>query len=81
MFTKINETIAVVGTYNHSSFKPRKFLWRDRVFPIQKITFITETRDGANKLRIYSIESQGSIYRILFNRETEEWQVSEIFCE
>lgn len=81
MFTKINEQIAVVGTYNHAAFKPRKFLWRDKIFPVENITFVTETSDGGIRQRIYSIESNGSVYRILFNRDTEEWQVSEVFVE
>ncbi len=81
MFTKINEKIAVVGTYNDSTFIPKKFLWRDRILKVDELTFVTDTQDGGIKNRIYSVVSAGNVYRLLFNRETEEWLIAEVFCD
>ena len=81
MFTKINEPVAVVGTYNQSTFVPKKFLWRDRVLKIDKLTFVTDSRDGGVRNRVYSVVSGGNVYRLHFNRESEEWMISEVFFE
>jgi hypothetical protein len=81
MFTSISESIAVVGTYNHSSFHPRKFKWRDRVYMIEQLTFVTELKDGGVKQRMYSVTSGGNVYRLVFNRDTEDWQLAEVWCE
>lgn len=81
MFTKINEQVAVVGTYNHSTFIPKKFLWRDKVLKVDELTFVSDSREGSIKNRVYSVVSGGNVYRLHFNRETEEWMIAEVFCE
>jgi hypothetical protein len=81
MFTPISESIAVVGTYNQSKFHPRKFKWRDRVYPVEQLTFVTELKDGSVRQRIYSVMSGGNAYRLVFNRDTEDWQLAEVWCE
>ncbi len=81
MFTKINEKIAVVGTYNDSTFIPKKFLWRSRILKIDELTFVTDSSNGGIKNRTYSVVSAGNIYRLLFNRDSEEWTIAEVFCE
>lgn len=80
-YQTIHETIEVVGTYAHAAFTPKKMKWNNRIFPIDTITFTTDMRDGNVRKRIYSVVSKGTVYRISFNRETEQWFLEEIWCE
>lgn len=81
MFTKINEQIAVVGTYNHATFVPKKFLWRDRILKIDELTFVADSKDGGIHNRTYSVVSSGNVYRLQFNRDSEEWIIAEVYCD
>lgn len=81
MFHSIGEKISVVGVYQGGHFLPKKFAWKTKVYPITKITLISDIKDGAVRLRLYSVLSETSLYRLLFNRETENWKLEEIWCD
>lgn len=81
MFQTIDETIAVAGVYQRSRFVPKKFLWKDREYRIENVTLISEVRDGQIKKRLYSVLCGKQLYRLLFNRETENWTLTEIWVE
>lgn len=84
MYQTIGETIAVVGRYANrpgALFQPVKFQWRQRTYVIEKITLLTEIKDGLVRSRLYSVLVKGTVYRLLFNRELERWTVEEIWVE
>lgn len=81
MYQSIHEAIQVVGVYRQRRFKPVKFQWQQRVLPVDEITMETELRDGGIKQRMYSVVSGGNVYRLLFNRDSEEWWLEEVWCE
>ena len=81
MFQRIDEKVDIIGLYTKGHFLPKKMKWNGRVFPIDKITLVTEVRDGEVKKRLYSFVSGKDLYRLLFNRETEMWVLEEIWVE
>ena len=46
MYQTISEPIEVAGVYTRSTFIPKKFRWKDRIYPIQEITLKSDTKDG-----------------------------------
>ncbi len=81
MYLTIEEDISVVGVYANFQFIPKKFKWKDNVFPIKEITLSNNTRDGVIKKRLYSVISRGNLYRLEFNRESEQWKIMEVWVE
>lgn len=81
MFQSINERVQVAGSYGKGPFQPKKMKWKERVFPIEKITLISDIKDGEVKKRLYSFTSGKDLYRLMFNRETEVWVLEEIWVE
>lgn len=81
MFQRIDEKIVVAGVYRQSAFFPKKFSWKNRVYPVHQITLVSDLRDGQVRERLYSVLSGTTLYRLLFNRETEIWKLEEIWCE
>lgn len=81
MFQIIGEKIIVAGVYKNAIFLPKKFSWRDKTYLIEQITLISQIRDGQVKKRLYSVLSQKTLYRLLFNRDTEIWTLEEIWVE
>lgn len=81
MYTQINSPISMIGVYQHGRFIPRKFLWQSKEYLVNQITFIHDLKNGGRKQRIYSIEAAGTIYRILFDRDDEQWTLQELWVD
>lgn len=80
-YQTIHEKIAVAGVYANATFIPKKIRWGKKVLPVETITMSAEVRDGAVRTRMYSIVSLGTMYRVSFNRDTEQWFLEEVWCE
>lgn len=81
MYQTIDETIAVAGVYNQSSFVPKKFRWHQQTLKIDQITLISDTKDGGVRKRLYSVMSGGNVYRLEFNRDTEQWLLNQLWFD
>lgn len=81
MFQTIGERIEIAGVYSQGSFIPKKFRWNSRVFPIKTVTLTANIRDGQTKKRMYAVLSGNTLYRLLFNRDSETWTLEEIWVE
>lgn len=81
MYQTIHEPIAVAGVFAKGGFKPTKFRWRSREYPISQITILADFTDGGRPQRQYSVMSLGNVYRLLYARDDENWFVEEIWCE
>ena len=81
MFQSIKEKIAVLGVYDKGTFVPKKFKWHTREYKVEEITIASDIKDGGVRKRIYSVLSQGQLYRLSFNREGEIWSLEEIWHE
>lgn len=81
MYEEINEDISVIGIYQNHRFLPKKFKWQDRIFRIDEVTLTNDVRDGNIKKRLYSVLSGGNVYRLEFNRESEQWQLLAIWVD
>ncbi len=81
MYQTIGEQISVIGVYAHQAFVPRKFLWQKKEYLIDKITFVTDIRDGATRKRCYAATSGANSYRLLFNRNEETWILDQLWVE
>jgi len=81
MYQKIDQLIWVAGSYQKAKFKPIKFKWQNREIKIDRITLISDFKDGAIKKRYYSVVAGSELYRLEFNRDSENWYLREIWVE
>ena len=81
MYQKIDQAISVVGIYQNQHFFPKKFKWQARILPVDQVTLFNNLRDGIIKKRLYSVLSEGNLYRLEFNRDSEQWKILEIWVE
>jgi hypothetical protein len=81
MFHTIGEKVEVAGVYAKGYFTPKKLKWGTKILQIEKVTLVSEIRDGDTKKRIYSFTSGKELYRLLFDRETEVWVLEELWVE
>jgi len=71
----------MVGSYTQGHFKPRKFRWHSRILPIDQITLQSDVKDGDVKKRLFSVVVGSEVYRLEFNRDSEQWWLKEIWVE
>ncbi len=81
MFTSIQETIQAAGVYKNDTFIPRYFMWNSKKIIIERITYCADYLEGEMRLRLYSVLQGKTLYRLIFNRTTEHWMISEVYCE
>jgi len=81
MYQTIEEEISVAGVFVQGSFRPKKFRWPGRVFPIEEITLAAVARDGGILYQHFSVMSKGNLYRLRYNRDSQHWQLAELWCE
>jgi hypothetical protein len=81
MYETIHQSISVIGVYKNRQFFPRKFLWCDKEYVINQITFAADIRDGSVRKRQYSVVAGGTSYRLVFDRAEETWLLEEVWCE
>ena len=81
MYQSINESIDVIGVYKKRQFVPKKFKWKNKIFLIKQVTLSNDVREGDIKKRLYSVLAGGNVYRLEFNRDSERWQLLEIWIE
>lgn len=81
MYQTIGEPIRVVGVYERQTFVPKKFRWHDRTYVIDRVTFVTDIRDGLTRKRTYSVTCGPNAYRLLFDRTQETWVLKELWVE
>lgn len=85
MYQTIGDRIEVIGVYQQSGqpahFVPKKFKWRGNVYPISEITLVSDVKDGGVRQRLYSVMAGGNVYRLMFNRDDEVWELAEVWYE
>ena len=87
MYQTIGERIEMMAVYGRpvpglvGKLKPLRFRWQGKVYPVERITLATDTKDGGIRKRLYSVVSRGNVYRLSFNRENEDWLLEEIWLE
>ncbi len=81
MYQAINEQIDVIGIYRKHQFLPKKFRWQQRVLKIDEVTLVNDVKDGQIDKRFYSVVAADNVYRLEFNRTTEEWKLVQVWVE
>jgi hypothetical protein len=81
MYQTIHEPIVVAGVFQQGVFNPKKFRWNERIYQVDQITLQANLRDGGVQQRSYGVVSGANLYRLLYNRDSEEWFVEEVWCE
>ena len=81
MYHTVDEAIDVVGSYGHGKFVPKKFRWGKRVLMIDQVTMQSDIKDGGVRKRLVSVTVGNEVYRLEFNRESEQWYLREMWVE
>lgn len=81
MYQPFHEKIAVAGVYKAGRFTPKWFYWRKKMYHVSEVTLRSDIKDGEVKKRLFSLVASGNVYRLEFNRDTEQWWLEEVWYD
>jgi len=79
METAINEKIRVVSLFEKGQLKPLLFSWRNRNYKIVRQVFTYSKDIGKEKVFYFSVDTNGGVFELSFNREKFSWEINKIF--
>ncbi len=74
----LNEKIEVLAYFKHAKIFPKSFLWHDKEYQIESVTYNWQERLGQALINYFSVKSSGQMYQISFNNTTFRWQIDKI---
>ncbi len=74
----LNERIEVLANFKHARIFPKSFLWHDKEYVIETITYNWQERIGQALINYFSVLCAGSMYQISFDNSTFRWQIDKL---
>lgn len=81
MYQTIHETIRVAGIYQQAQFKPVWFDWQNRRYDVKQVTLISNFKQGEVERRIYSVEAEGNVYRLVHDLKNRDWFLEQVWID
>ncbi len=72
------ERIEVLAYFKSARIYPKNFLWNNKEYKIDTITYNWQERMGQALVNYFSVSCSGQIYQISFNNSTFRWQIDKI---
>jgi len=72
------ERIEVLAYFKNARIFPKTFLWNNKEYAIETITYNWQERFGQALVNYFSVISSGQLYQISFNNSTFRWQIDKI---
>jgi hypothetical protein len=74
----LNERIEVLALFKNARIFPQSFIWNNKEYQIQTITYNWQERLGQAQVNYFSVLSAGQMYQISFNNSTFRWQIDKL---
>jgi len=74
----LDERIEVLVCFKHAKIFPKSFIWKNKEYLIENITYNWQERIGQALINYFSVLSAGQMYQISFNNSTFRWQIDKL---
>lgn len=86
---RINEKIKVYALYKESSdrhfphdrLRPVLFIWRNREYRIEEITYIWRENNGESEIYHFTVSDGASIFELCYNARNLDWTLASSYTE
>jgi hypothetical protein len=78
MFTIIEEPISVGVVFSSGKINPKFFMWKGKRYPVERITFLWNSKEGSAQIFHFAVTSNGSVYELSYNLDTSCWRLDKI---
>lgn len=81
MYQDLNAPISVVAIFRNGKLLPHSFVWRDRTYLVQSVSFEHQQSQGKARVLIFSVNTKNNMYEISFNTEQMLWRLERAWTE
>lgn len=81
MYQRLHEVVIVAGVFHHSQFEPIWFDWQQQRHQVEETTLVTDVKDGGVSKQIYSVQTKDDLFRLEFNRDTDDWLLTAVWID
>lgn len=82
MTDKMSEPITVAAVFsNKPLIKPVWFVWQNRQYRIEKITYTWTDREGRASRYHFAVTDGGNLYELCYHSEKLTWQLEAVSAE
>ena len=74
----LNERIEVLVNFKHARIFPKSFIWHEKEYLIESITYNWQERLGQALINYFSVSCNGQLYQLSFNNFTFHWQIDKV---
>lgn len=87
--THINENVKVYAIYRegtdrefpHSKLRPVMFIWRNREYQVQDITYVWREAQGQSEVYHFTVSDGASVFELSYNAKALDWTISGVYSE
>ena len=79
--TKSNDPIEVLVIFKKHRAEPFSFKWGGRKYAIEKVNLVHAQNTGSGKQVSYSVMSNDTYFKIVFDTNEMLWHLEEVYCE
>jgi hypothetical protein len=74
----LNEKIDVLAFFKSAKIYPRVFIWNNKRYRINSITYNWQERHGQELISYFSVRTRSNLYQISFNNTTYGWRIDKV---
>ena len=75
---QLNERIQVLAWFKNGKILPELFVWNNKEYKIEKITYNWQERRGQEIINYFSVNTNPDLYQISFNNTTCSWKIDKV---
>ncbi len=79
MYDQINEPIEVVASFKQNEIIPKFFVWRRKMYKVEKVHLVHTSRTGKELLYHFSITDKANYFQLIFNPFTLTWILASLY--
>jgi hypothetical protein len=81
MMEEIMEQVEVGAVFGKGRLNPRWFIWKERKYPVEKVSYSWQEKNGQEKVCCFSVLAGANLYELSFYTITLKWMLNRIYIE
>ncbi len=81
MMEEILEQVRVGAVFGNGSIKPRWFIWKERKYPVDSVSYTWHDRSGEEPVYYFSVVAGADLYELSFYTKKMKWILNKVYVE
>ena len=81
MIEEIFEPVEVGAVFRKNLIKPRWFIWKNRKYEVDEVTYIWHDNKGEELIYYFSVASGAALYQLAYYTKKLNWILDKVYLE